>query len=429
MSASFVLRQAHVLDQGGGFSVPADVAVEDGRIVEVGPNITAEGTRSLDAAGLWLMPGVFDCHAHPAMWSRDIVELLRTPITAWALAASTTLGETLHAGVTFVRDAGGVDQGLRMALERGDAAGPRLQLSIVLLTQTGGQMDGFLAGPGIEAPISYLIPDYPGRPPYRVDGVDEMRRAVRAILRAGADWIKIVAGSGPHVEGQDWDGVEFTAEEISTAVTEAARARRAVMCDVKTPEAIEMCVRAGARSIEHGLFLDEERAVLMAANDAWLVPTVSIYQDFTERADAGLLSPGMTQVVRDMVERSKDRVRIAIESGVRIAIGSDAFGREMHGNNLRELLHMHEAGMPATDVLLAATVGGAELCGVAQEYGRIAPGYVFDAIVLEQDPSDLQIFANRDSVKAVFKAGVLQTAHPRLLELMSPEEAGSDGYE
>ena len=113
-------------------------------------------------------------------------------------------------------------------------------------------------------PISYLVPDYPGRPPYRADGPDEVRRAVRAILRAGADWIKLCAGSGMHLDGQDWDGVELTADEVSTAVAEASRARRAVMCDVKAPEAIEMCVRSGVRSIEHGLFLDEERAALMA---------------------------------------------------------------------------------------------------------------------------------------------------------------------
>ena len=417
MISSFVLRNAHVLDGAGGFSERTDVVVKDGRVLTIGRQAHADGAPSVDASELWLMPGVFDCHAHPAMWSREQHALLQTPITAWALAASSMLRTTLHGGVTYLRDAGGADLGLRMAIDRGDASGPRLQLSIVLLTQTGGQMDGFLRGPGIELPTTYLIPDYPGRPPYRVDGVDEMRRAVRAVLRAGADWIKLCAGSGPHLEGQDWNAVEFTTGEVAAAVEEARRAGRRVMCDSKTPESIEMCIRAGAHSIEHGLFLDEERAALMAAAGAWLVPTFSVYQDFARRADGGELTETTLRVVRDMQERSKDRLRIALEAGVPVAVGSDAFGQVMHGNNLAELWYMHEAGMPAPDVLLAATSGGAQLCGVSDTYGKIVPGYVFDAIVFDQDPSDLRVLKDREAVKAVFKGGMLQRAHPRFEEL------------
>jgi imidazolonepropionase-like amidohydrolase len=426
MSTSFVLRQVHVLDEAGEFGAPTDVVVDAGRIRDVGRDLHAGGLRSVDASGLWLMPGVFDCHAHPALWSRDMVELVRTPITAWALAAATTLRATLHCGVTYVRDAGGADPGLRTAIERGHAEGPELQLSIVILGQTGGQMDGFLSGPGLELPISYLIPDYPGRPPYRADGPDEMRRAVREILRAGADWIKLCAGSGMHLDGQDWERVELAADEVSMAVAEASRARRPVMCDVKAPEAIEMCVRAGVRSIEHGLFLDEERAALMAAHGVWLVPTYAVYADLEDRIGTGELSPASARVVRDMLERSKDRVRIALDSGVRVAVGSDAFGREMHGDNLVELWHMHQAGMAARDVLLAATAGGAELCGVSADYGRIAPGYVFDAIVFDEDPSDLRVFAAKDATRAVFKSGHLQTAHQRFAELTGAGEENRD---
>jgi imidazolonepropionase-like amidohydrolase len=414
--STFVLRGANVLDEAGGFVGPIDVAVRDGIVAQVGPDLAGDGGRSIDAEGLWVMPGVFDCHVHPAIWSRDQMELLRTPVTEWALGAADALARTLRAGVTFVRDAGGADAGLRAGIERGFAVGPHLQLTVVLLSQTGGQMDGFLAGPGLEIPTGYLVPDYPGRPPWRADGVDEMRRAVRAILRAGADWVKLCAGTGAHVEGQDWNGVEYTEEEVATAVAEAARAGRFVMADSKTPASIEMCVRAGVRSIEHGLFLDEERAQLMARNGVWLVPTHSVYRDFLDKIEQGSVGPKVAAAVQDMMSRSGDLVRIAQENGVRIALGSDAFGNEMHGNNLRELLYLHEAGMSVEDVLLTATARGAELCGVADRYGRIAPGHVFDAIVLEQDPSDLHVFAAPDGVAAVFKAGVLHGELPQAVE-------------
>jgi imidazolonepropionase-like amidohydrolase len=269
-------------------------------------------------------------------------------------------------------------------------------------------MDGFLAGPGLEFPMGYLLPDFPGRPPYRADGVDEMRRAVRAILRAGADWIKVCAGSGAHVEGQDWNSVEYTYEEIRVAVEEAARAGKRVMADAKTPASIEMCVRAGVASIEHGVFLNEECARLMAEHGVWLVPTQYVYRDFVEKVDAGLVGPKVSAAVRDMVARGRDLIPIALEHGVKIALGSDAFGREMIGNNLRELTYLHEAGLSMPEVLLTATARGAELCGVADRYGRIAPGFVFDAILLDADPSDPRIFSDRSSVKTVFKSGESQ---------------------
>jgi imidazolonepropionase-like amidohydrolase len=413
---SFVLRQAHVLDERGSFGGPADIRVRDGVIEAVGSDVAADGLVSYDLAGSFVMPGVFDCHTHPAMTVRDHVTALQMPITEWALAAADGLRRTLEGGVTFVRDAGGVDPGLRAGIRKGYATGPSLQLSIVLLSQTGGQMDGYLAGPGLDAAIGYLIPDSPSRPPWLADGVEEVRKATRTILRAGADWIKICAGSGPHAEGQGFDRREYSYEEIEVAVVEAARQGKPVMADVKAPESIGDCVRAGVRSVEHGLFLDEERARMMAERDVWLVPTHYVYRDLLERGANGDQPAWIMDVMRDATERSRDLVRIARAAGVRIALGSDAFGNHMHGNNLRELVFLHEAGMPAEEVLLTATLRGAELCGVDDRYGRIVPGAIFDAIVLDEDPSDLRVFARPDVVRGVFQAGTARVVHERLRE-------------
>jgi imidazolonepropionase-like amidohydrolase len=422
MSAEFILRELSALDESGQFGEPLDIHVREGRIADMGKNLPLSDVLSIDCSGLWLMPGVFDCHAHPAMWCRDALETLRTPVTEWALAAADSLRRTLKGGITFLRDAGGADAGLRNALEKGYATGPRLQISIVLLSQTGGQMDGFLPGPGLELPVGYLLPDYPGRPPYRVDGVDEMRRAVREVIRAGADWVKLVAASAPHQEGQDFDRVEYTLEELQTAVFEAGRAGKPVMVDAKMPEAIEMCVRAGARSVEHGVFLDEERAALMATAGTWLVPTQYVYRDLQQKAEAGAFGPKTMAVLDNFHSRRGEVVRIARAHGVRMALGSDAFGHEMHGNNLRELLYLHEMGMPVAEVLQTATVRGAELCGVEDRYGRLAPGYVFDAIAFEEDPSDLRLFEHPDVVRMVFQGGEPRLPHPRLLDAGVPEE-------
>jgi imidazolonepropionase-like amidohydrolase len=147
----------------------------------------------------------------------------------------------------------------------------------------------------------------------------------------------------------------------------------------------------------------------MAERGVWLVPTHYVYRDFVEKVEAGTYGPKVSAAVRDMVERSRDLLPIALEHGVRIALGSDAFGSWMHGNNLRELHYLHEAGMPVAEVLLTATRHGAELCGVDDSYGRIAPGFVFDAILVDSDPSDPAVFLDREVVKAVFKGGELET--------------------
>jgi imidazolonepropionase-like amidohydrolase len=414
---SFVLRSANVLDESGTFTGPVDVAVHDARITAVGQDVAlpADDAAQFDAADLWLMPGVFDCHVHPAFSSLDQLELLETPITAWTLGAARNLEHTLECGVTFVRDAAGIDAGIRDAVARGVVPGPRIQASVVALSETGGHFDGFLTGPGIESSAGYTIPDYPGRPPYIVDGVDEVRRAVRHVLRAGADWVKLCATGGIASPFDDGDQPQFTPAELEAAVEEAARKSKGVMAHAFGGQGLEDAVAAGVRSIEHGLFLTEEQAANMARTGTWMVPTLSVVADIIRWADEpGRMPDSHVRKIRAIQPRIGDAVRIAYEHGVKLALGTDFIERSQHGRNLEELVRMHEAGLPAAETLLAATIRGAELCGVDHLYGRIAPGYVFDAIVLDEDPSDISIFERRGAVTGVFKGGIAVVEHPRL---------------
>jgi imidazolonepropionase-like amidohydrolase len=414
---SFVLRSANVLDESGQFTGPVDVAVHEGRITAVGPDVPppAGDGPELDATDLFVMPGVFDCHDHPAFSSLDQLELLETPITAWTLEAARNLRRTLECGVTFVRDAAGVDAGIRNAVARGLVRGPRLQASVVALSETGGHFDGFLTGPGVESSAGYTIPDYPGRPPFIVDGVDDMRRAVRHVLRAGADWVKLCATGGIASPFDDGDQPQFMLAELQAAVEEAARKGKGVMAHAFGGQGLDDAVAAGVVSIEHGLFLTEEQAATMAAAGTWMVPTLSVVADVIRwTQEPGRMPESHVRKVRAIQPRIGDAVRIAHEHGVKLALGTDFIERSQHGRNLEELVRMHEAGLPPAETLLAATIRGAELCGVDHLYGRIAPGYVFDAIVLDEDPSDIAIFARRDAVTGVFKGGTAVVEHPRL---------------
>jgi imidazolonepropionase-like amidohydrolase len=405
---SFVLRDLHVLDERGGFAGPLDVRVEDGVVAAVGRNLA--GPEGVDCRGLWLLPGFFDCHDHLALTTINPLEALSTPITRWAVEATVNARMTLDAGVTFARDAGGFDRGLQQAVDRGLVRGPRTQISVTALTQTGGHIDGFLAGPGLEMPSGYLVPDYPGRPPVRVDGPQEMRRAVRELLRAGAEWIKLCTTGGILSEHDSPDAAELTPEEIAVAVTEAAARGRHVMAHAYGGDGLDNAVRAGVRSIEHGTFLTEAQAAAMAAAGCWLVPTLSALHACVRGAQDGTLPEYARTKALAVGEAIGAAVTIAREYGVRIACGSDATHRAQHGRNLDEVRYLHDAGLTVEDALLAATSSGAELCGVGDRYGRIAPGYVFDAVLLDDDPSDLAALA----VTGVFLGGVPVVRHSRL---------------
>jgi imidazolonepropionase-like amidohydrolase len=411
--ASFVLREAQVLDESGSFTGPTDVRVVDGRIAEVGAAIPDDGAPSIDFSGLWLMPGVFDCHDHVAFSTVDMAEVLTTPVSRWALETARNARRTLEAGVTFVRDLCGADRGIRDGIAAGFVAGPTLQISIVLICQTGGHGDAYLGGAGLEAT---LTPDYPGRPPYVIDGPETMRHAVRSTLRAGADWIKLATTGGLVSEHDQPLLAELTPEEIAVAVFEAARKGKHVSAHAYGGEGLTNAVAAGVRSIEHGGFLTEEQAALMERHGCFLVPTLSAMRDCLRWAEEGALTPTQCEKILDFGLDLGECVHIAKHYGVPLASGTDYISRDQHGNNMEELVLMHEAGLTVEETLLAATIGGARLCGVDGRYGRIAAGYVFDALVLDQDPGDLRAFSSPGAVTGVFQAGRAVLPHARIAE-------------
>jgi imidazolonepropionase-like amidohydrolase len=416
---TFTLHHVHVLQQDGGFSAATDVVIEDGVVTAVADGARGPaGAPGYDLSGLWLMPGVFDCHAHVGLSSVDTGELLQTAESYAVLETAVNMRRVLDAGVTFARDLGSADAGVKKAVDDGLAPGPRLQVAIRLLSQTGGHGDMYSGRIGVE-------PD----PVWRflmttVDGVERMRFEVRRLLRDGADWIKLCTTGGvvsPHDTPYD---VSFTPEEIAVAVAEARRRRRPVAVHATAGEGIDNAVAAGVRSVEHGTLLTEEQAAAMAAAGCWLVPTLCVLRalvdDAEKAADDGFAPSYARRKILGLRDQFGACVRIARAAGVRIATGCDWIDRRQHGRNLEELALLHEAGMPAEEVLLAATAVSAELCGVDDRFGRIAPGFVFDALVLGEDPFDMSVFRRPEAVREVFKGGVACRSNGSLLSERGP---------
>ncbi len=392
-----------VFDGTGADPAPADVAVVDGRIVDVGVGL--DGDEVVDCAGLTLLPGLFDCHVHVTISGVDMLGLAQKPFSYQFYEAARNLRRTLELGITTVRDASGADLGIKQAVADGLISGPRLQISVSLISQTGGHGDGWL-------PSGHCVPlmvPHPGRPDARVDGPDEMRRVARTLLRAGADVLKVCTTGGVLSPRDDPRHSQFSPEELDVLVAEASRQGRSVMAHAQGADGIKNAVRAGIRSIEHGIYLDDEAIELMLAHGTWLVPTLVAPVNVIRAARAGAALPdAVVRKAEEVVEAHADSVRRAVAAGVRIAMGTDS-GVGPHGTNLEELPLMAGCGMSPAEVLAASTSSAAILLGYDGELGRIAPGHRADLVLVSGSAFDLADLAG--NIRQVWQDGVLVVDH------------------
>jgi imidazolonepropionase-like amidohydrolase len=390
----------NVFDGTGTDPAPADVVVDGDRIVAVGEPGSGDGDDGVALEGRTLLPGLFDCHVHVLFSGIDILRDLQTPFSFRFFDAARNLAVTLQAGITSVRDAAGADAGVKLAVERGLVAGPRMQIAIGMLSQTGGHGDEYFPC-GFDVPLMSL--PYPGVPHCVVDGPDEMRRTVRELIRAGADVIKVATSGGVLSVGSDPRRAHFRPAELAALVDEATAAGRAVMAHAQATDGIKNAVRAGIRSIEHGIYLDDEAIGLMLERGTWLVPTLIAPIWVLESVDAGAqISDASIRKARDTVGIHAESVARAVAAGVKVAMGTDA-GVGPHGENLRELSLMAKAGMAPAAVLKATTLEAARLLGVDDRLGSVEEGKLADLIVISGDAYDFEDIGHR--VEHVWKAG------------------------
>jgi imidazolonepropionase-like amidohydrolase len=351
-----------------------------------------------------VLPGLFDCHVHVMVSGVDTLRQLQTPFSYPFYEAVHNLRATLAQGITHVRDAGGADLGVAEAVRRGLVAGPRMQIAVSMLSQTGGHGDGW----HVCAADLPLMGPHPGRPATIVDGPDEMRRKVRELLRAGADVLKVATSGGVLSARDDPRHPHFRPVELDVLVEEARAAGVHVMAHAQGGEGIKNAVRAGIRSIEHGIFLDDEAIDLMLEHGTWLVPTLAAPRAVLTAAAAGAALPtAVVEKARAVQEAHDASVTRAVEAGVKVAMGTDS-GVGPHGDNLSELALMAACGMSPVEAWRATTLSAAELLGVDREFGSLEPGKRADVVVLDGDPHDLTGLTGR--IREVWRDGELVAA-------------------
>jgi imidazolonepropionase-like amidohydrolase len=393
----FVLIGGLLIDGTGGDPVAnAALHVKDGRIEWAGPSAdlpaAANSLPQVDVSGKVVIPGLIDAHCHVCWNGREsVLDLVKRDRDLIVLEATQTLSRILASGTTTVRDIGGhdyVEMSLRKAINAGFIAGPRLKTSGKVIAMTGGH--------------AYFIAR-------EADGPDEVRRAAREQIKAGADTIKLMATGGAATPGQDVMASQLTVDELRAAVEAAHALGRTTATHCHGTGGIKASVQAGIDSIEHGTYLDEETAAMMVERGTALVLTLGVSKpDMTNASPAGQADAKRLEPILEVLrERSAQSIAIAREYGVFIGSGSDAGGNPLAPHDFsmaREAEFLVDNGFSPLDALSIITKNNARVLRWDHEIGTLEPGKFADVAVLGANPLD--DISNLRTVEAVYKGGV-----------------------
>ncbi len=379
------------------------VVIEGDRIREVTSGaVRLDDSRVIDCGGRYLMPGLIDCHVHAYSPTFNLPVADHMPASLLTAYATKWLRGALHRGFTSVRDAGGGNVGLALAIERGVIEGPRFFFSGKALSQTGGHSDN--------RPVDHVAQcgcaGYAGANGLVVDGADAVRLVVREELRKGATQIKLMLSGGVTSPTDPMWMPQFTDDEILAAVQEAATRRTYVMAHAHTDDAARRCATLGIRTVEHGTDIGVQTATFLAERGVYVVPTLSAGSVLARHgARVGLPAAGVEKV-RGITEVTARSLENLSRAGVKLGMGSDLFGEEFHGLQGGELKLRGEISAPL-DVLRSATSIGAEILQKSGELGCIRPGALADILVLEGNPfADLGLFQDAEkNIPMIMKGG------------------------
>lgn len=383
---------------------PYAVLVSGNRIRTVAPQADfpcPEGAVAVDLGGHTLMPGLIDCHDHMAVMQGSMKERAAIPPSLAVLKTAAILHDTLLAGFTSIRDAGGLDYGVKLAAEQGLIPSPRLKISVNILSQCGGH-NCHVEPAGVDSHFPVL----PGVPHSICDGVSECRQRTREMIFAGADWVKLctTGGVGTRIGGPLIR--QFSLEEVQAIVDTAHAAGVPVMCHAYGGEGVEIALKGGVDSIEHGAAIDDDLIDEMVRRGTWLVPTFSVLRKIIQlhERQPDVLPEYVPRKARELLVLQVESFRKALAAGVKMALGTDA-GAYQHGENATEFQYLVEAGMTPMQAIVAGTSMAAKCMGLA-DTGVIRPDKLADLIVVDGDPlGDVRLLQDRARLKLIMHDG------------------------
>ncbi|MES2117997.1 MAG: amidohydrolase family protein [Pseudomonadota bacterium] len=393
------VKAAHMLDVRSGAMVDqAVVLIADERITAAGSKLAIPaGAQVIDLGNKTLLPGLIDMHTHltgnpeDAGYASVAISVPRATLTGARNAL-----RTLNAGFTTVRNVGAEaysDIGLRDAINAGDVPGPRISASGPPLSISGGHCDDTMHAPEYKLQAEGVA-----------DGVDEVIKRTRQIIKYGADVIKVCATGGVLSFGDDPRASQYTLEEMKAIVGEAHRLGRKVAAHAHGGDGIKLAVLAGVDSIEHGSYIDDEGIKLMKEHKTWLVPTVYLGDWLIDNAEAIKLPKPLLEKAKVVLPAARRNIAHAIQQGVPVALGTDA-AVYPHGLNGREFAVYVKLGMTPLQAIRSGTVNASQLLGWSDRVGAIEAGKFADMIAVNGDP--LKDVTELERVQWVMKGGAV----------------------
>lgn len=394
---SITIKNALIFDGVSEELVEGDIRVQDGRIAELGTKVNAN-LPILDAKGSVVSPGLIDNHFHAYGSALNMLELDGRPLSLIALESIDRLSGALRRGFTTVRDVAGGDIGLRMAIDKGLIASPRYFYTGPALSQTGGHGDARPNHLDICCNSSHSVEV--------VDGVDNLRKAVRDRFFKGAHAIKIMTSGGVISPNDPIRIPQYSAEEIRAVVDEAQRRGSYVAAHSYSPEAIIHSVENGVRCIEHGNLLDKPSAEAMAKHGAYLVPTLAAYDAMARRGDEIQLTDVGKQKNAEVLDAGVKAIEIAHNHGIKVGFGSDLMGN-LHHDQLQGIRLQHEV-QSVYELLKSLTSVNAEILQNS-DVGEIKVGAFGDLVIYGGNPFEKPdlLWTEAESRK-IISNGVLQ---------------------
>jgi imidazolonepropionase-like amidohydrolase len=381
--SALILKNATIIDGTGAEPIPnGTVIVEGERIKEVlsgSPGMVPSNATLLDCRHQTLMPGLIDAHVHAGAVDANILEQQRKYFPSLLVIRTLkVIKEALDQGFTTIRDAGGIDPGFREATAQGLIPGPRMFVCGFPLSQTGGHGD-FRLPTEVYSPVAYVA----GLATRVCDGVDQVRRNVRDLLRQGVDHLKVMAGGGAMSPSDEIDTSQYSLEELKAVVFEAEAVGKYVMAHVYSSRSIRNSVAAGIRSLEHGNLLDEESAKTIKGAGAYLVPTLVTYEMISRMGkDLGIPENNIRKI-NEARERGLEALAIAHRVGVKIASGSDLLGPMQIYKGME--LELKARVLGPMGAIVATTKTNAELLRKEKDLGTVEAGKLADLILVHGD--------------------------------------------
>src|SRR3954454_11629989 len=407
-----ILKGGRLIDGTGAAPVDnATIVLRDNQIAAVTSRNQSDwpaDSEIIDVSGKTVLPGLIDCHDHMAnhRYSLEHRWRLDEPQSTRHLRTAAVLRQTLAAGYTMIRDAAGLDVGFRRAIEEGLIDGPRLILSLSIISPIGGIGDA-VSPSGLPLDDCCCIPGDPLVPNSVVNSLGDVRPVVRRMVRAGADVIKCATtGGGSSRPGHGPRDGAFNLDEMQALGEEAHALDRRVMCHALGGRGLDIAIEAGVDSIEHGCYLDENPRHLerMAERGIFFVPTLLVYEYHRKSPQ-----PHVRERAQALLEHHVISIKRALEIGVKVVAGTDAGGHG-HPANAGELECLAKSGMTPMQALQAATGWAAECLGREADLGTVEPGKLADLIVVAGDPlADISVLRDPARIALVIKDGEVVT--------------------